>query len=170
MGILWSLRLWRGHVGGLFAVLDAALGQYLPQHPLQDGAFDRLRNEFRKSLATEHFPRAADGIGRQRDGRQILIRAAVELPDFFQRLHAVQPRHHVVQEDDVVGDAAALCDGLSPAQAGIHLDSVAAQDAFGYHQAHFLVVHRQRPDAYAGKRLPARRLGLRESTLPDLPV
>ena len=78
----------------------------------------------------------------------------------------------MVQEDDVIGPAAALAlaHRLPAAQAGVHLNSVAPQHALGHHQIHFLIVHSQGPDAYAGKGLPSRSLVLRKPALPVLPV
>ena len=150
--------------------MDAALGQDLSEHPFQDGALNGLWDKLRKALAAEHLPGAADGVGGQRNHRKVLIHAVFKLPDFFQRLHAVKPGHHVVQEHDVIGSAAAQRHRFPSAQAGVHLNPIASQNALGHHQVHLLVVHRQSPDAHAGEGLPARGLILREAPFSGFPI
>ena len=146
------------------------LRQHPSQNPLQNRALNGLGDKFGKALAAEHLPCAADGIRGQRDHRQVLIDAVLELTDHFQGLYPVKSRHHMIQEDDVVGNTVALRHRLSTAQTGVHINSIASQHALSHHQVHLLIVHRQRPHTRAGERFPSRGLGLREAARTQLSV
>ena len=76
----------------------------------------------------------------------------------------------MVQEDDVVGGAAALGHRLPSIQAGVHLNPIATQNALGDYKIHLLVVNRQRPDANTGKGLPPCGLVLGEAPFSHLSV
>ena len=76
----------------------------------------------------------------------------------------------MIQEHNVIGNAVAQRHRAPAAEAGIHHDPIAAQNALCHHQVHFLIVHHQCPNAGTGEGLPARGLGLREAPGPQLPV
>ncbi len=76
----------------------------------------------------------------------------------------------MVQENNIIRIGSASLHCLSSAEAGIYLDPIAAQDPFGYHKIHLLVVNGQNPDAFTGKRLAACGLGLLESVGADFAV
>ena len=76
----------------------------------------------------------------------------------------------MIQEDDIIGTGSAAVHRLFSAEAGVYLDSVAAQHPFGDHKVHLLVVHSQNPDPLAGKWLAARGLSLLESVGVGLAV
>ncbi len=140
-------------------ILYIVLGQHFSQYTLQDCSLDRLRYEFRKSLIPEHLPRPADRVRGQGDHRFFLISPVVDLLELFQRLHAVKARHHVIQKDDVIRDGRAALHSFFPAETGIHLHPITAQDPFCHHQVHLLIVDGQGPDSRAGEWSAACGLG-----------
>ena len=153
-----------------FTILDKTLGQHPSQHPFQNRTLNGLGDKFGKALAAEHFPCAADSIRGQRNHRQILIKAILQLTNFFQGLYPVKSRHHMIQEDDIVGCSFAQSHCLPAAQAGVHFNPIASQNTLGHHKIHLLIVHRQRTHTRAGKRFPTCGLGLRKAPRPQLSV
>ena len=97
---------------GRSAVPDTVFGKHPAKHPLKNGALNGLGNKFRKAFVTEHFPGSADGICGQGNHRQIPINTVVDFPDSLQGFHAVKSRHHVVEEDNVVGYGGAFFNGF----------------------------------------------------------
>ncbi len=76
----------------------------------------------------------------------------------------------MIQEDHVERLIHTAFHRFPSAQTGLHFYSVAAQNTFGDHQVHLLVVHNQNPYPFTGKRPAARRLGFLKSILSHLAV
>ncbi len=73
----------------------------------------------------------------------------------------------MIQKNNVILSTGASLHRLFSAQAGIHLYSIAAQNALGHHQIHLLIIHSQHMDALTGERLTACGLGFFELVFSD---
>ena len=124
---------------------DTVFGKRLAQYPFKHGTFNRFRNKLRKAFVPEHFPRAADRICRQGNDRKILILPVLDFPDMAQRFHAVKAGHHMIQENNIIRICFTPFHCLPSAQAGIHLQPVAAQNPSCHHKVHFFIVHHKNP-------------------------
>ena len=77
----------------------------------------------------------------------------------------------MIQKDNVIRrNAGTACDGLSSAETGIHLDSVAAQNPFRHNQIHFFVIHSQNAPAAIGPYSQAIQAGNTVYVSGQLPI
>ena len=91
-------------------------------------------------LPDKHVFRSLQSICRKGYDRNIII-LRVKTPDDMRRLHAIQFRHHMIHENDIILESGNLLDSILAADHRINLHFQRLQKSFHHSQIYGIVIH-----------------------------